>query len=154
MFATEKHAFTHDGIVLAKRLQSTFFDVGQVRKTGIVDQHVQLAELFLDASDDLLPLLLVTDILVHECRVSACRPNRLGGRFAVCLVDIGQHDLGAFAGENLCIGLAKPGRRSRDQCHFAVDSAHTPSPSVTSILTIGHQSNQSGCPVTITFDFF
>ena len=80
--------------------------------------------LFADSGDHLLPSLLVGRILHEKCGFSTGFANRLGRRLARILVDIGQHDRGTFAGENLGIGSTQTRCRACNQCHFSLDSTH------------------------------
>jgi hypothetical protein len=90
--------------------------LGAAGDAGIVDQHIELAEMLGSSGHDGGPVVL----LGHIERFEPCRSaDSLGHLPAFVLQHVGDYHLGAFACEHPRRGRPHAGRRARNDGHLA-----------------------------------
>jgi hypothetical protein len=90
---------------------------------GIQERDVDAAVARPKPRGDLVPARRTRDVKRHELSVEL-----LGHRAATRLIDVGDHDVGAFGTQALRRRSPDAGRAARDQRHLARELRHRPSP--------------------------
>ncbi|MNF53965.1 hypothetical protein D3C84_353740 [compost metagenome] len=125
VLAAEEVAVVVDALHLLEQLQRGVLDGADGEDGGVVDQHIEAAEGRQGGFDHPLPIGLAGDVVTHEQGVAA----DLGGRtLAGFLVEIGEHHLGPFAGQQLGILQTDATGGASDDANLAFDSFHCCSP--------------------------
>ena len=119
------------------------FDVIDMDHTGVVHDDIEATEAISNGGDERTPLVLVTDVVVNEHRLTADLPS---GVLALS-VHVGQHHPATLAGEHDGVGLAQPIRRARDDAHLAVDPSHH-QPSINSNVSPVQHASDPPCAGT------
>ena len=124
--AAEEVAIGIDALDLLPDLEIRVLDVAVDQDRGIVDEDVEAAVFGLGRRDDGLPVVLVRDVVLEEQRAAAAvaLADRGSGLAAGLGVDIGQHDLRAFARKQVRIGLADAAGCAGHDCHLACYASH------------------------------
>src|SRR3984893_3137780 len=94
--------------VLARDFQKRL----RLGNAGVVDQHVDSAELACRTRDELLDLVVVAHVGAGEEDAAPELANFLGGRRSSFLVDLGETDIGALARKAECYLFADSASRS------------------------------------------
>ncbi len=131
MFAAEQHALdVHCLHPVPLGFGDLVGESGRTGDAGIVDQHVQAAELGGSGVDGALHRRLVADVHVPVAGARAAGPERGGDGFALGVVQVEQGDRAAFIGQAFGAGAADAERGARDDADLASDPVHGAPPSM------------------------
>ena len=103
------------------RLRGLVGHRAELENSGIVDQHVELAEPSLGLADDALPLVFPRHVVMD---VHGVIPQVGGDVAAEVVQHIAQHHLGALAHETTHLGLPLAACAPGDDRHFPIESTH------------------------------
>ncbi len=93
----------------------------QRHDAGVVDQHVELAEVVDRGGHRGFPLVGLGDVEVDIARGVA---DLVGQRLAFVVEDVADHHLGALADQRPGMSSSHPPSAAADQCNFSVHASH------------------------------
>ncbi|MNE76601.1 hypothetical protein D3C80_1728450 [compost metagenome] len=107
------------------QFQGGVFDAGHGQDGGVVDQYIEAAEVLHGGLDNLLPVAFAGNVVTNEQGVFADFGSNLAAGF---FVEIGEHYLGAFTGQQQGVFTADAAGGASDDTNFTFYTLHCCSP--------------------------